>query len=101
GDVLLAATRLSAAAGFDRHTWHLTSTLEIFLQRLGRWQEQAGICELALAATRRLGDQAALAAALRMSSRRVCGRAESPPNPVGVSAALDFHPLPTVSRVGM
>jgi DNA-binding SARP family transcriptional activator/tetratricopeptide (TPR) repeat protein len=69
GDVLLAATRLSAAAGFDRHTWHLTSTLEIFLQRLGRWQEQAEICELALTATRRLGDQAALAAALRMSSR--------------------------------
>ena len=69
GDVLLAATRLSAAAGFDRHTWHLTATLEIFLQRLGRWQEQAEICELALTATRRLGDQAALAAALRMSSR--------------------------------
>ena len=68
-DVLLAATRLSAAAGFDRHTWHLTSTLETFLQRLGRWQEQAEICELALTATRRLGDQAALAAALRMSSR--------------------------------
>jgi DNA-binding SARP family transcriptional activator len=34
-----------------------------------RWQEQAEICELALTATRHLGDQAALAAALRMSSR--------------------------------
>jgi len=72
-DVLLAATRLSAAAGFDRHTWHLTSTLETFLHRLGRWQEQAGICELAVAATRRLGDPAPLAAALRMSSR-LCAR---------------------------
>jgi DNA-binding SARP family transcriptional activator/tetratricopeptide (TPR) repeat protein len=68
-DVLLAATRLSAAAGFDRHTWHLTSTLESFLDRRGRWQEQADICELAVAATRRLGDRTGLAAALRMSSR--------------------------------
>jgi hypothetical protein len=28
-------------------------------------------------------------------------RLKSPPNPAGVSAALDFHLLPTVSRVGM
>jgi DNA-binding SARP family transcriptional activator/tetratricopeptide (TPR) repeat protein len=68
-EVLLAATRLSAAAGFDRHTWHLASTLESFLHRRGRWQEQAEICELAVAAARRLGDRAGLAAALRMSSR--------------------------------
>jgi tetratricopeptide (TPR) repeat protein len=68
-DVLLAGARLSAAAGFDRHTWQLTLALESFLQRRGRWQEQAGICELAVAATRRLDDRAGLAAALRMTSR--------------------------------
>ena len=67
--MLLAGARLSAAAGFDRHTWQLTLALESFLHRRGRWQEQAGICELAVAATRRLDDRAGLAAALRMASR--------------------------------
>jgi DNA-binding SARP family transcriptional activator/tetratricopeptide (TPR) repeat protein len=66
--VLLAATRLAVAAGFDRHAWHLTLTLEVFLHRRGRWQEQAEICQLAMAAARRLGDRADLAAVLRMSS---------------------------------
>lgn len=67
-DVLLAATRLSVAAGFDRHTWRLALALEGFMHWRGRWQDMAEICALAVAATRRLGDRAGLAAALRMSS---------------------------------
>lgn len=67
-DVLLAATRLAASDGFDTHTWQLTLALESFLHRRGRWPEQAEICELAVAATHRLGDRAGLAAALRISS---------------------------------
>ena len=68
-DVLLATTRKAAARQLDHHTWHLTMSQEVPLLRSGRWPEQGEICELAVAAARRLGDPGRLAAALRLLSR--------------------------------
>lgn len=55
--VLLAAVALAADAGFDTHAWQLGWTINLYLDRLGAWQEQATVQELALAAAARVGDR--------------------------------------------
>ncbi|MGW2019902.1 AfsR/SARP family transcriptional regulator [Streptomyces sp. NPDC001927] len=65
--VLLAAVEgaaLDGGAG-DGLCWRLAATLELFLDRAGRWDEQRGIQELALSAARRDGDTTGEAYALR------------------------------------
>jgi DNA-binding SARP family transcriptional activator len=65
-DVLLACSGRAAAAGFKVHTWQLAWTMRIFLNRQGRWHEQARITRDAVDAARQLGDSAALATMLRV-----------------------------------
>jgi tetratricopeptide (TPR) repeat protein len=63
--VLLAAARLAAARGFDRHTWQLAWTLTTFLDRQGHWQEWRTVQSDAVEAARRLADPEGLAYAHR------------------------------------
>jgi DNA-binding SARP family transcriptional activator/tetratricopeptide (TPR) repeat protein len=64
-DVLLAAIDQASAAGFDVHAWQLAWTMDTFLNRRGRWDEQASALRTATGAARRLHDPAALATTLR------------------------------------
>jgi DNA-binding SARP family transcriptional activator/tetratricopeptide (TPR) repeat protein len=54
--VLLAAMNQDARRGSGLHCWQLASTLELFLDRHGRWQEQLAIQTTAMTAAQRLGD---------------------------------------------
>jgi tetratricopeptide (TPR) repeat protein len=63
--VLLAALALAADAGFDTQTWQLAWTLVDFLEFLGHWQDWIVTQRMAIAATRRLADQAAEARCCR------------------------------------
>ncbi|MEV4629337.1 tetratricopeptide repeat protein [Micromonospora sp. NPDC049523] len=54
---LLAATALAAATGFETHAWQLACTLNTYLDRLGAWQDQSGVQQLALEAATRSGDR--------------------------------------------
>jgi len=60
--VLIAAVARAADDGFDTNAWQLTWALSRFLDIQGQWDDWAAIEEIALAATRRLGDRAAQAA---------------------------------------
>ncbi|MCG5215419.1 BTAD domain-containing putative transcriptional regulator [Streptosporangium soli] len=55
---LLAALKLAADLGLDRHVCHLAQTLFVFLHRQGRWHDRAETQQAAVAAARRLGDPA-------------------------------------------
>ncbi|MFF3752459.1 BTAD domain-containing putative transcriptional regulator [Streptomyces sp. NPDC002018] len=54
--VLQAVIESDAASGSGAYAWRLASTLEHFLDRLGRRQEQLALQSTALTAARRLGD---------------------------------------------
>jgi DNA-binding SARP family transcriptional activator/tetratricopeptide (TPR) repeat protein len=56
--VLLAAVHQEARRGSGAHCWQLAATLELCLDRLGRWQEQLAVQAVALASAQRLGDLA-------------------------------------------
>lgn len=60
--VLITAVARAADDGFDTYAWQLTWALWRFLDIQGHWDDWAAIEEIALAATRRLGDRAAQAA---------------------------------------
>jgi DNA-binding SARP family transcriptional activator len=64
-DVLLAAIGHASDAGFPVHAWQLAWTMDTFLNRRGRWHEQARAMRTAADAARQLGDRAALATILR------------------------------------
>ncbi len=64
-DVVLAAIDQASATGFDVHAWQLAWTMDTFLNRRGRWPEQASALRTATGAARRLHDPAALATTLR------------------------------------
>ncbi len=70
-DVVLAAIHQAAAAGFHVHAWQLAWTMDTFLNRRGRWHEQASVLRAAADAARQLGDPAALATTLRALTK-VC-----------------------------
>ncbi|MGW5234776.1 AfsR/SARP family transcriptional regulator [Streptomyces nodosus] len=53
---MLAAVELDARRGSGRHSWQLAVTLELYLDRNGRWQEQLTAQTTAAATARRLGD---------------------------------------------
>ena len=53
---LLAALKLAAGLGQDRHVCHLARTLFDVLHRQGRWHDRADTQRAALDAARRLGD---------------------------------------------
>ncbi|PJM92143.1 AfsR family transcriptional regulator [Streptomyces sp. CB01373] len=53
---MLAAVEQDARHGSGRHSWQLAVTLERYLDRNGRWQEQLAAQTTAAATTRRLGD---------------------------------------------
>jgi DNA-binding SARP family transcriptional activator/tetratricopeptide (TPR) repeat protein len=55
---LLAALRLAADLGLDRHVCRLAQALFDVLHRQGRWHDRAETQRVALAAARRLGDPA-------------------------------------------
>jgi tetratricopeptide (TPR) repeat protein len=55
--VLLAMIRLAAAAGFGAHCWQLAWTLDDFLDRRGRFADQAASQEIALAAAHAVADR--------------------------------------------
>ncbi|MDX3854577.1 AfsR/SARP family transcriptional regulator [Streptomyces sp. AK02-01A] len=54
--VLLAAVAQDARSGTGTHCWKLAATLELFLDRHGRRQDQLAIQSLALTAAQALGD---------------------------------------------
>jgi tetratricopeptide (TPR) repeat protein/transcriptional regulator with XRE-family HTH domain len=64
--VLLAATSLAAASGFDDHTWQLPWAMEPFQQIRGHLQERAVTQRAALDAATRLGDIVAQAVCSRL-----------------------------------
>jgi DNA-binding SARP family transcriptional activator/tetratricopeptide (TPR) repeat protein len=68
-DVVLAAIDQAAAAGLNVHAWQLAWSMDTFLSRQGRWREQASVLRTAVAATRQLGDPAALGMMLRALTR--------------------------------
>jgi DNA-binding SARP family transcriptional activator len=65
--VLMGAMARAAATGFDTHAWQFTWALWRFLDQKGRWHEWAAAEQIALAATQRLGDRGAEAAARQRS----------------------------------
>lgn len=75
--VLLAAVHEAARSGWGAHSWQLAATLELFLDRHGRWQEQAVVQTAALHAAEELGDLAGRAHAHRALGF-VNGRLERP-----------------------
>ncbi len=64
--VLLAVISYAAGNGFDEYAWQLPWTLGAYCYRRGRWQEEVGIHQIAVAAARRLRDSRALAHAQLM-----------------------------------
>ncbi|MDN3355270.1 BTAD domain-containing putative transcriptional regulator [Actinomadura sp. DC4] len=54
--VLLAAIEEDARHGSGEHSWRLAATLDLYLDHIGRWQEQLGAQTTALEAAHRLGD---------------------------------------------
>jgi tetratricopeptide (TPR) repeat protein len=81
--VLLAAVAQAADTGFDAHAWQLPWTLADFFNRRGHWHDWVATQNVALAATRRLGDLEGEAAA-RRSLGRACIR-------IGACADADTH----------
>ncbi|MEU2778233.1 BTAD domain-containing putative transcriptional regulator [Streptomyces sp. NPDC007162] len=75
--VLLAAVQEAARSGLRAHCWQLAATLELFLDRHGRWQDQLGVQEAALHAAEELGDLSGRAHAHRALGF-VNGRLERP-----------------------
>jgi DNA-binding SARP family transcriptional activator/tetratricopeptide (TPR) repeat protein len=73
--VLLAAIEQDAVRGSGQYSWQLASLLELYLDRMGRWQEQLAIQRTAATAAQRLGDQRGQAHAHRALGF-VCGRLE-------------------------
>jgi DNA-binding SARP family transcriptional activator len=61
--VLMAAAERALDDGFDTHAWQIAWALSRFLDTRGRWHDWAVTGQIALAATQRLGDQAAEAGA--------------------------------------
>ena len=54
---LVAAVKLSALFGPSTRAWQLAWTLSTYLLRRGLWNDQAQVCQRALSAARRAGDQ--------------------------------------------
>ncbi|MFC4039311.1 ATP-binding protein [Dactylosporangium siamense] len=54
--VLLAAVRLAADAGLDRHAWQLAWTMTTFLDRRGHWHDWLALSRAAVEAADRLPD---------------------------------------------
>ena len=65
--VLMGAMARAADAGFDTHAWQFTWALWRFLDQKGRWHDWTAAEQIALAATQRLGDRGAEAAAHQRS----------------------------------
>jgi DNA-binding SARP family transcriptional activator/tetratricopeptide (TPR) repeat protein len=63
--VLLAAIAAAADSGLDDHAWQLPSVLREYFARRGHYRDWADSQQVALAAARRLRDDAAQALALR------------------------------------
>ncbi|MFF5200078.1 tetratricopeptide repeat protein [Micromonospora parva] len=55
--VLLDLLRRAGGDGYDVHAWQLGWALTTFLDRCGRWHDQAFVQQLALEAARRVGDR--------------------------------------------
>jgi DNA-binding SARP family transcriptional activator len=66
---LLAAARLAAAGGFDRHAWQLAWLCVDQLDQRGHWQDQVAVFQTALVCARRLADDTALGYAHRGLAR--------------------------------
>jgi len=56
-NALVAAVKLSSRGGPSTRAWQLAWTLSTYLLRRGLWSDQAQICQRALSAARRAGDQ--------------------------------------------
>ncbi|MEU1167907.1 hypothetical protein ABZ372_49915, partial [Streptomyces sp. NPDC005921] len=54
--VVLAAIEQDARDGSGEFSWQLAATLDLYLDRAGRWQEQLSAQATALGAAQRLGD---------------------------------------------
>ncbi|MEU9387625.1 tetratricopeptide repeat protein, partial [Streptomyces sp. NPDC048279] len=54
--VMLAAIEQDARHGTGEHSWQLATTLELYLDRIGRWHEQLVAQTTAVGAAQRLGD---------------------------------------------
>lgn len=75
--VLLAAVQEAARSGWGTHSWQLAATLELFLDRHGRWQDQLVVQTTALNAAEERGDLSGRAHAHRALGF-VNGRLERP-----------------------
>ncbi|MCT4354428.1 tetratricopeptide repeat protein [Streptomyces sp. Je 1-79] len=87
--VLLAAVERAAADGDDGLSWRLAATLELFLDRAGRWDEQRDVQERALRAARMAGDTTGQAYALRALGFAYCRLGRHEESRAALSAALD------------
>jgi DNA-binding SARP family transcriptional activator/tetratricopeptide (TPR) repeat protein len=67
--VLIAAVRQAADAGFDRHTWQLAWAFVIFLDLRGHWSDLGVTQNIAFEAATRLDDARAQARILRAQAR--------------------------------
>jgi DNA-binding SARP family transcriptional activator/tetratricopeptide (TPR) repeat protein/DNA-binding XRE family transcriptional regulator len=67
--VLLGAVSLADSAGFGVHAWQIPWTMADFLDRRGRWHEEAATQRTAVTAAERLGDTAGQAVSLRLLAR--------------------------------
>src|SRR6185312_14468111 len=56
-NALVAAVKLSSRGGPSTRAWQLAWTLSTYLLRRGLWSDQAQVCQRALSAARRAGDQ--------------------------------------------
>jgi tetratricopeptide (TPR) repeat protein len=62
---LIAAVQLSARTGPSTCAWQFAWALSTYLLRVGLWPDQARVCQVALNAARRAGDQAGEAQCLQ------------------------------------
>jgi tetratricopeptide (TPR) repeat protein len=70
--VLLAAIDRDATRGRGTHSWRIASTLELYLDRHGRWQEQLAAQTTAATTAQRRGDVEAQAHAHRSIGLTAC-----------------------------
>jgi tetratricopeptide (TPR) repeat protein len=63
--VLLAAITFAADNGYATYAWKLAWACTTFLRRTGRYRERVSVYRIAVAATRKAGDEAGLVTSLR------------------------------------
>ena len=85
---LLTAVDQAVRAGADEHVWRLPWALSSYLGRTGSWHDWLTSSEVALAATRRIGDPRAEATVLRVIGRVHTLTGDHPPAEAALRESL-------------